>query len=363
LFRAALPRARGRATAKGTVSISVKLLSLGACGLLLLGNCRPRPSSVPLGGVHEPEQAATAKPSASSTAPVVVSASSVPSAEEDAQAEHAEEVEVAASSAPSAAGLTPGDGAKAAAPAPFQVKPYALHQAWTRLVDLEFNLKVGPGGNIDMKMVSHQETRFEVLAMNGATLDKLSIEYPVYTSKLSIMGGSQDSPEELAGKRFVVSFNQGKPDVRDAAGGTPPKKQVDSVKDDAREPLEIEKALRELSQLTAKGKGDFSAAGALSLAGGEDDDTRVTGARGSLQRLVTGARGEKSALVELSYTLSNAIDDKSTVEVQVAGSLSVLDGPARYQTSVVQGPMELRSSEAGGMAGRGTIKVTTSYRY
>ena len=43
--------------------------------------------------------------------------------------------------------------------------------------------------------------------------------------------------------------------------------------------------------------------------------------------------------------------------------MSVLDAPARYQSSTLQGPMELRSSEPGGMQGRGTIKVTTSYKY
>lgn len=338
------------------MSISVKLLSLGLCGLLVLGGCRPGPSSVPLGGVHHAEE--LAKPQR--PAPATPVAASAPSAEEEAEAENAEEVEVAA---PSARPAAPVDGAKPGSPAAFQVKPYAARQAWTRLVDLEFDLKVGPGGNIDMKMTSHQEVRFEVLAVNGGALERLGIEYTVYTSKLSIMGSTQDSPEELAGKRFVVSFNQGKPDVRDASGGTPPKKQLDSVKDDAREPLEIEKALKELSRLAAQGKGDFSAAGALALAGGEDDDTKVTKARGSLQKLVTGPRGERSALVDMGYTLSNALDDKSTIEVQVAGSLNVLDGPARYQTSVLQGPMELRSSEAGGMAGRGTIKVTTSYRY
>lgn len=320
--------------------------------VLALGSCQPRASRVPLGGVREAPATARAK-----TTPA-----SAGSAEDEKAAEHAEEVEVSASVLPSAAPLVDAS-AKPAPPGAFQVKPYVAHQAWTRLFDLEFNLKVGPGGSIDMKMASHQECRFEVLSVSNGAIDKLGIEYSIYTSKLSIMGASQDSPEELAGKRFVVTFSNGKLDVRDPGGGTPPKKQVDSVKDDAREPLEAEKALKELAQLTAKGVGDFSTPGAVALAGGEDDDTKVSRAKASLQRLTSGARGEKVALLELGYTLTSTIDDKSSIEVQVAGNMSVLDGPSRYGTSTLQGPMELRSSEPGGMAGRGTIKVVTSYKY
>ncbi|MDF3071482.1 MAG: hypothetical protein K0R38_7083, partial [Polyangiaceae bacterium] len=99
------------------------------------------------------------------------------------------------------------------------------------------------------------------------------------------------------------------------------------------------------------------------LAGGEDEDTKVTGARGTLQRLLTAPSGDKTAVIDLAYTLVSQLDERSTLEAKVAGTLSVLDAPSRYQTSTMQGPMELRSSEAGGMAGRGTIKVLTSYRY
>lgn len=313
---------------------------------------------MPLGGVHEEEAESRPKTAASalpSLAPSVATAA--PSEDEDEG--QADEVEISA--APSSTPSAPSG--KPAAPAAFQVKPWALHQAWTRVVDLEFALKVGPGGSMDMKMTSHQEVRFEVLSVGASGIDKLGIEYSIYKSTLSFMGSSQDSPEELAGKRFVVTFAAGKPDVRDAAGGKPPQKQADSVNDDAREPLEIEKALKELSRLTAQGKGDFSPAGAISLAGGEDDDTKIAGARGSLQRLTTGPSGEKTALVELGYTLTNELDDKSTIEVQVKGTLNVLDAPSRYQSSVLAGPMELRSPDPSGMSGRGTIKVTTSYRY
>jgi hypothetical protein len=214
-----------------------------------------------------------------------------------------------------------------------------------------------------MRMVSHQETRFEVLGVTSGAIDKLEIAYPIYTSTMTIMGANQDSPEDLAGKHFIVTFAQGKPEVRDAAGGKPPKKQVDSVKDDAREPQEIEKALKELSQLAAKGQGDFSSAGAVALAGGEDEDTKISRARGRLRQLTTGSHNDKLALLDVGYTLTNAVDDKVTIEAQVSGSLSVLDAPARYQTSTMQGSMDLRSSEAGGMQGRGTIKVVTSYKY
>jgi len=333
--------------------------SRGALGLsllaLALGGCRGlRASTVPLGGTHEAEEAAakTARPAASvASTPLVASAA----------AQSLEHADVA--SVPS---TVVGDSAAPGKPAPagaFQVKPYTAHQAWTRSFDLEFSLKVGPGGSMEMKMVSHQEARFEVLAVTGGEIDKLAIEYPVYTSKMTVMGATQDSPEELSGKRFVVTFAQGKPDVREASGGKPPKKQLDSVKDDAREPLEIEKALKELSQLTAKGRGDFSAAGAIALAGGEDEDTKVTRARGSLKSISTSGHAEKLALLDLGYTLTNAVDDNTTIEVEVSGPLSVLDAPSRYQTSTLQGPMEIRSSQPGGMQGRGTIKVTTSYKY
>lgn len=329
---------------------------LGTLGLLL-ANCRPHPSSVPLGGKRD-VVVAEAKPSPRTES----SAGSMPalSAGDAQDAARAETVEVTPTSAP--AGTSQADS-KPAAPGAFVVAPFSAHQAWTRVFDMEFNLKVGPGGSIDMKMSSHQEARFEVLSVSNGNIDKLGIEYSVYTSKMSVMGNAQDSPEELAGKRFVVTFSRGNPDVRDASGGTPPKKQVDSVKDDAREPVELEKALKELTQLSAKGRGDFSTAGAVSLAGGEDDDTKVTRAKASLQQLRTGSHAERTALLDLGYTLTNTLDDNTVIDVQVAGTVTVQDGPARVMSSLLQGPMELRSPDPGGMQGRGTIKVTTSYRY
>jgi hypothetical protein len=322
----------------------------------MLAGCRGlRASTVPLGGTHEQEVPGRKAARPADSGAVAVAPVAPDSELGDVHAETAPVSSATASESPATG--------KPVAAAAFQVKPYAAHQAWTRLFDLEFVLKVGPAGNIEMKMLSHQEARFEVLAVSGGGIDKLSIEYPIYTSKMTIMGATQDSPEELAGKRFVVSFSQGKPDVRDASGNKPPKKQLDSVKDDAREPLEIEKALKELTQLTAKGKGDFSSAGAVALAGGEDEDTKVTGAKASLQRLSSTSQAEKLALLDLGYTLTNAVDDTTTIEVRVAGTLSVLDAPSRYQTSTLQGPMEIRSSEPSGMQGRGSIKVVTTYKY
>jgi hypothetical protein len=319
-----------------------------------------RPSRVPLGGEHVDEQAEL---EAARRAAAQKSASSSPVALPSAPIEDAPNVPSVPAAAESAAPSSQESSTPSAGSAPFEPRPFAIHQTWTRLFDLEFNIKVGPGGSIDMNMVSHQEARFEVLGATNGKLDKLGIEYLVYTSKLTIMGAAQDSPEELAGKRFVVTFNRDKPDVRDAAGGTPPKKQIDSVKDDAREPLEIEKALKELAQLAGKGGGDFSSAGAIALAGGEDEDTKVPSAKASLRQVVVGAHAEKSALLDLGYTLTNALEDRSVIEVQVAGTMSVLDAPGRYQSSTLQGPMELRSAEPAGMQGRGTIKVTTSYKY
>ncbi len=326
---------------------------IGALGLVLPSCGGVRASSVPLGGSHE-EELAPAK----AAAPVASASAAEPVTVEPVKVAEAGPTKLADGVAPEAT----KDTSKAPVGS-FQVKPYVARQAWTRLFDMQFDLKVGPGGSIDMKMVSHQEARFEVLGVTAGAIDKLGIEYSVYTSSMTIMGASQDSPEELAGKRFVVTFARGLPEVRDASGHTPPKKQIDSVKDDAREPLEIEKALKELSGLAAKGRGDFTFAGAVALAGGEDDDTKVPKAKASLQKLTTSGRSDKLALLDMGYTLTNAVDDKTTIEVQVAGSLSVLDAPARYQTSTLQGPMELRSSEAGGMQGRGSIKVTTTYKY
>jgi hypothetical protein len=331
-----------------------------ACVGLGLGGCRGlRASTVPLGGKHEEEAVA-----ARSAAPVA-SAAPLPTSDDAHVAPADATVEASAPVASAKPSATSSDPAPPAANASgsFSFKPYVAHQSWTRVFDLEFDIKVGPGGNIDMKMISHQEARFEVLAVGNGGIDKLSIEYPVYSSKMTVMGRTQDTPEELAGRRYVVTFANGKPEVREASGATPPKKQADSVKDDAREPSEIEKALRELGALAQKGHGDFSQAGAVALAGGEDEDTKVSRAHASLQRVSNSNRGEKLALLELGYTLSNAIDADSSIEVTVAGTLSVLDAPARYQTSTVQGPMELKSSQPGGMQGRGTIKVTTTYKY
>jgi hypothetical protein len=331
-----------------------RVLHLGVLGLVLVA-CRQRASSVPLGGTHEEELliakgAGSAAPGAGPNLPL--------EAEEAKAAAQADEAPVT-----TPVPETAHEPTKAAAPGAFRVLPYVAHQAWTRSSDLEFALKVGPGGSIDMKMVSHQETRFEVLSVNGGAIEKLQIEYPIYKSTMTIMGASQDAPEDLAGKRFVVTFARGLPEVRDASGGKPPKKQVDSVKDDAREPQEIEKALKELSLLAGKGQGDFTGPGAVSLAGGEDEDTKVSRAKAKLLRLSTGGHNEKLALLELGYTLTNDLEDKVTIEVQVSGTQTVIDAPARYQTSTLQGPMELRSAEADGMQGRGTVKITTSYRY
>ncbi|HEX2870963.1 MAG TPA: hypothetical protein VHP33_06900 [Polyangiaceae bacterium] len=335
-------------------------LWLGAFGCSVAG-CRLRAISTPLGGKHE-EEAPVVKAAASAAptpTPTPAPVASAPSTVEDEQgAEQAEEAEVTATPAPSASAAPP---IKVPAGA-FQVKAYAAHQVWTRLFDLEFALKVGPGGGIEMRMTSHQEARFEVLSVAGGSIDKLQIDYSVYKSTMTIMGNTQDTPEELAGKRFIISFAQGKPQVRDASGGTPPKKQVDSVKDDAREPLEMEKALKELAQLAAKGQGDFSNVGAVAFAGGEDEDTKVTRATARLQRVSTSGK-DKLALLDLGYTVTNQVDENNSIEAQVTGTLNVLDGPARYQTSTLQGPMELRSNEAGGMQGRGTVKITTSYKY
>lgn len=334
---------------KGRLVVALACFVLGCGGI--------RASKVPLGGKHE-EEAPVARAAASASAAGGALPALPASAEAEAE-KGAEEAEVVATVA---ADANPAVVEKAA-PGAFQLKPYTSGQSWTRSFDLEFNVKVGPGGGIEMRVNSHQEARFEVQAATAGTIDKLQIEYTVYTSKMSVMGSTQDSPEEVAGKRYVITFPQGKPDVKSSSNGTPSKKELDTVKDDAREPLEIAKALKELGSLAAKGKGDFTAAGAISLAGGEDEDTKVSAAKASLVKITTSPRGEKSASLDLAYTLTNATDETSSIVAQLTGSLLVLDAPARYQTFTLAGPVELRATDADGMQGSGTTKMTVTYKY
>jgi hypothetical protein len=315
-----------------------------------------RASTVPLGGKHEVEEAPLARASASAapgSAPVVASASA-PSADEG-QAD-AEEAPVVASDRSTKTDAAPAPKVAAGA---FQPKLYSAGQKWTRLFDLEATLKVGPGGAMDMRVVSHQEARFEVLKATSGTIDKLHIEYTTYVSKMTVMGSTQETPEDVSGKSYVITFPGGKPDVKSSSGATPPKKELEAVNDDAREPLEAVIALKELAQLAAKGKGDFSSAGATALAGGEDEDTKIAGARASLQKL--GAN--QSATLDLAYTMTNTADEGTTIETRLSGTVVVLDAPARYQSFTLSGPLELRSNGGEGMSGSGTTRLTLSYKY
>jgi hypothetical protein len=316
-----------------------------------------RASEVPLGG--ERDRTISAAPSAK-TARSAAAAAPVPRDPVEREAATTEVVEVPAAAAGDAA--KPIEPAKPASASAFQVRPYAVGQTWTRVLDAEFDMKVGPMG-MDMRMVNHQQARFEVLAASGDKLDKLAIEYPVDTAKMTALGREQNEPQPLAGKRYLITFAQGKPDVKRADGATPSKKELDSVNDDAREPLAIATALKELAQLTAKGKGDFSSAGAIALAGGEDDDTKISGAKASLRQLTSGAGGEKSALLDVAYTLASSSDPDMTIELQVSGTMTVLDAPARYQSIALKGPLSLRPSKAGGTEGRGSGKVAIVYKY
>ena len=338
----------------GTWTVTGLLLG----GLIATSSCRGlRASRIPLGGKHEEEPVSVAS---ARRAPSAAPALSTLSAAEERAAEAAEEVQVQALAATEAS--KPGEPAKPAQAGAFQLRPYAVGQKWTRLFDAEFDMKIG-GAGMDMRMVNHQEARYEVLAVSAGNVDKLGIEYTVDTAKVTVMGREQNEPQPLAGKRYVITFPQGKPEVKSANGGTPTKKELDSVNDDAREPLAMALALNELSQLTVKGKGDFSSAGAIALAGGEDDDTKVTGAKASLRQLTSGARGETSALLDIAYTLRSSSDPDVTIELQLSGTMTVLDAPSRYQSITVQGPMSLRPTQPGGMDGRGTGRVKISYTY
>lgn len=322
--------------------------------LLALGCAGTRASSVPLGGKHEldapaPRGALPAVSAASTEAPPLTP-------EEEREAE---EVEIQAPAA--AASVKAGEAASAAGA--FQVRPYAAGQAWTRVVDLDFDVKVGPGGSISMHMVSHQEARFEVLAATAGSIDKLAIEYLVDRSTVTIMGADQKDPDVLAGKRYVVTFPKGKPDIRSASGGAPPKKELDSVEDDAREPLEMALALKELGSLASKGKGDFSTAGAIALAGGEDDDTKIGSPQASLRQISNASGSARTAALDLAYKLTNAVGDGLSIEAALKGTVTVLDAPARYQSIELKGPLDLRGTEPGGMEGSGTTKVSISYKY
>lgn len=330
---------------------------LAAIALCWLGCGGVRASSVPLGGKNDdpaPLKAALPAAAASAEAPALT-----PEEEKGA-----EEVEIAGPVVASSA--KPGaESIKAATTGAFALRPYAAGQSWTRVVDLELDVKMGPGGALSMRMVSHQEARFEVLAATAGTLDKVVIEYPVDRSTMIVMGSEQKEPDDLQGKRYVVTYPQGKPDVRGAGGGAPPKKELDSVQDDAREPLEMALALKELAQLAAKGKGDFSPAGAIALAGGEDDDTKIGSPKASLRQLMPAgpSGGARSALIELAYQLTNDVGDDLDIIAQLRGTMIVMDAPARYQSISLQGPLELRPTDNSGMDGTGTTKVSISYKY
>jgi len=315
-----------------------------------------RASRIPLGGKHEEEPVTVAS---ASSAPGTAPAPSALAAAEERAAEAAEEVTVQAPAATEAAKAS--EPAKPATAGAFQLRPYAAGQAWTRVFDAEFDMKLGAG--MDMRMVNHQEARFEVLAASSGNLDKLGIEYTVDTAKMTVMGRERNEPQPLAGKRYVITFPQGKPDVKSASGGTPTKKELDSLNDDAREPLAMATALKELAQLTARGKGDFTTAGAIALAGGEDDDTKVSSAKASLQKLTSGAHGERSALLDIAYTLASSSDPDMIIELRVSGSMTVLDAPSRYQSVTLQGPMLLKPTQSGGTDGRGSGKIKISYSY
>lgn len=332
--------------------------------LIVLASCAgPRASRVPLGGERDRVVLANAEPASSAATAAASSDSastppSLPSAESAPEEPQAERAEVAA------VDPAPANTASPAAASAFQLRPYAAGQSWTRSFDLDVVVRVGPGGGLEMRMASQQEARFEVLAARAGTIDKLAIEYVTYKSSLTVMGSTQDSPEEIAGKRYVITFPNGKPDVKTPSGATPSKKEVDSVKDDAREPTQMALGLKELSQLAAKGRGDFTLAGAVALAGGEDEDTKVANAKASLRQLGSaGPRGERSALLDLSYTLTNLTDDGTEIEAQLTGTLLVLDAPARVHTVTLSGPLELRSSDADGMSGTGTTKLNVTYKY
>lgn len=338
-------------------STTISLLSIVALSAMLaLSGCgRLRASSIPLGGKHE-EDAPAAKVAAGGSV-----ASAAPRADEESAAAQAEEVVVQApASAPSAEPTESAKGGQGAATGAFTLRPYASGQMWTRVLDAEFDIKLGPG--MDMRITNHQEARFEVLAASAGNIDKLAIEYPVDVSKMTMMGRETEEQDDLAGKRYVVTFTQGKADIKSAGGGTPSKKELDNLKDDAREPQAMAAALKELASLTAKGKGDFSLAGVIALAGGEDDDTKITAAKASLRKLAGAPSGEKSAVLDVAYTLTGSSDDDIIIEMQLAGTMVVLDAPARYQSITMRGPVEIRPKQPGGMEGRGTSKVTLTYK-
>lgn len=329
---------------------------LAVIALCWLGCGGTRASSLPLGGKNDdPAPVKAALPAAAAKVEVPAL-----TPEEEKQAEEVEIQEPAVASTTKAA----AEPSKGTAVGAFALRPYAAGQSWTRVVDLELDVKMGPGGALSMRMVSHQEARFEVLAVTSGALDKVAIEYPVDRSTMTVMGSEQKDPDDLQGKRYVVTYPQGKPDVRSAGGGAPPKKELDSVQDDAREPLEMALALKELAQLTAKGKGDFSSVGATALAGGEDDDTKIGSPKASLRQLTAGVSGgARSALIDLAYQLTNDVDDDLKIIAQLKGTMTVLDAPSRYEVISLSGPLDLRPTDGSGMDGAGTTKVSITYKY
>ena len=86
-------------------------------------------------------------------------------------------------------------------------------------------------------------------------------------------------------------------------------------------------------------------------------------AKASLRQLSRTSSGEKSALLDVAYTLTGSSDDDIIIEMQLAGTMVVLDAPARYQTITVSGPVQVRPKQPGGMEGKGSSKVSITYKY
>jgi len=334
-------------------------IELFALGLSAVVGCASmQASTVALGGDSRPEQRGRS------------AVRNAPEAEAGARAEEAAvaEAEVAEVSAPRVADAPVGVPPELA----FSLRPLAVGDVWSRLVDVDFAVVAqaplqGQSSNVDVRVVSHQELRFEVLAVADGKVSSLGLRYVEATSKTEMMGQQRSETEPVSGNRYVVTLSLGKPSVAYAQGGKPSTEELNTVKDDAEEPDQNQLALKELAALAAAGKGDLSAPAAAALAGGDQNEIKLTLAKASLSKLSKSAQGASSAVLDVSFGLASTAKpgDAMKMEAQLNGTVTVGANPTRIQTMSVSGPITIAvpSPDGGRMDGTGKMKMEISYRY
>ncbi len=351
---------RAKLAEEGRLTVPRRAGSALVALLLAFGlGCGPGPASrVALGGASQLEPRAPRKPALPSEPAVTLSA------DEAAAADQAPVVEV---SAQGSVDVT----APAAAAGPFIQRAPAVGDVWVRLTDSDFSVAavslVGGGSTtIDVRVVSHQELRFEVLAVAEGSVSKLALHYVDARSTTQMLGEELPETDAVSGKRYLVTFSAGKPSVTTQRGQKPPSVELDTVQDDADEPSQNQLALKELAGLLVLGKGELSSAAAAALAGGDQKDVKLTSAKASLRTLSQSPPGAGNAVLDVSYVLSGTTKaDGLKMHAVLGGSVVVGPSPLRIQAFSVSGPISIGVADPNGgrMDGTGRMKMDVSYRY